>query len=58
MSGKVCSVCGRLLSPGEVRLNERRMGSGLKKTRYLCAKCRQRDYNAYVSSMKKLIYKK
>jgi len=58
MSGKVCSVCGKLLSLGEVRLNERRMGSGLKKTRYLCAKCRQRDYNAYLSSMKKLIDRK
>jgi hypothetical protein len=58
MSGKVCSVCGRLLSSGEVRLNERRVGSGLKKTRYLCSKCRQRDYNAYLSSMKKLIDKK
>ena len=39
-------------------MNERRMGSGLKKTRYLCAKCRQRDYNAYLSSMKKLIDRK
>ncbi len=58
MSGKVCSVCGRLLSPGEVRLNERRVGSGLKKTRYLCSKCRQRDYNAYLNSMKKLIDRK
>jgi hypothetical protein len=58
MSGKVCSVCGRPLSPGEARLNERRMGSGLKKSRYLCTRCRQMDYNAYVSTMKRLIDKK
>jgi len=56
LSEKVCAVCGKVLSPKEVRINELRR-SAFKKRRYLCARCRQREYEQYVKEMKNLIKK-
>lgn len=58
MSEKTCAVCGKVLTPEEVRINERRVKSGLRKRRYLCIGCRRKEYNAYTNSIKKLIEKK
>lgn len=58
MSGKTCAVCGKALTPEEIRINERRVGSSLRKKRYLCVSCRKKEYNVYTNSIKKLIDKK
>ncbi|MDH5200224.1 MAG: hypothetical protein OEW93_04995 [Candidatus Bathyarchaeota archaeon] len=58
MSESVCAACGRVLSQEEIRINERRFVSGARGRRYLCLRCRQREYNQYVDSIKKLIEKK
>ena len=57
MSEKVCAVCGKVLSQKEVRINELGRRSAFKKRRYLCARCRQREYEQYVKEMKNLIKK-
>lgn len=58
LSEKVCAVCGKVLSPKEIRICELRSRStSRRKTRYLCARCRQREYEEYVKAMKKLIEK-
>lgn len=57
MSEKVCAVCGRALLPREIRINERSRRSTLKRTRYLCSRCRRREYEQYVRDVKKLIEK-
>jgi len=57
MPDKTCAVCGKILSQEEIRINERRVGSGARKRRYLCINCRQREYNHYMRSIKKLIEK-
>lgn len=54
LSEKVCAVCGKALSPMEIRINERVRRSALKKSRYLCARCRQREYKQYVKAMREL----
>lgn len=58
MSEKTCAVCGKVLTPEEIRINERRVRSSMRKTRYLCSNCRQREYNQYIKSIKELIKKK
>lgn len=58
MSEKTCAVCGKVLEPDEVRLNERSYRVGRRRSRYLCRNCRQKEYNSYTESIKKLIEKK
>jgi hypothetical protein len=58
MSEKTCAVCGKVLKPEEIRINERRFSSGMRKTRYLCSSCRQMEYNRYTKALKELIKKK
>lgn len=58
MSEKTCAVCGKILEPSEIRIDERRFQSGMRKKRYLCRSCRQKEYNNYMNSIKKLIEKK
>jgi hypothetical protein len=58
MSGKTCAVCGKVLDPDEVKINERRIRVGRRRSRYLCRSCRQKEYNGYTNSIKKLIEKK
>jgi len=57
MSEVNCVVCGKALTPMEKKINERRMGVGLKRTKYLCSSCRKLEYNSYRSSIEKLIKK-
>ncbi len=57
MSEKTCAVCGKTLTPREVRINEMRRTTSLKKLRYLCERCRQREYQEYMREMKKLMEK-
>ena len=57
MSEVNCVVCGRVLTPQEKKINERRIGVGLKRTKYLCSRCRKREYNFYRASIEKLIKK-
>lgn len=58
MSEIKCAVCGRILESDEIRLNERSFRVGRRRSRYLCRKCRQKEYNSYTNSIKKLIEKK
>jgi len=58
MSEKRCVVCDKLLDQNEVRINERRFQSGKIKKRYLCKSCRQKEYDQYTNSIKRLIEKK
>lgn len=58
MSKKTCAVCGKALTPEEIRINERRVGSSLRKKRYLCISCRRKEYNTYTDLIKKIIEKK
>ncbi len=57
MSEVKCVVCGRVLTPQEKKINERRMRVGLKRAKYLCGSCRKREYNSYRESIEKLIKK-
>ena len=57
MSEVNCVVCGRVLTPQEKKINERRIGVGLKRTKYLCSSCRKREYNFYRASIERLIKK-
>jgi len=57
MSEVKCVVCGRVLTPQEKKINERRMRVGLKRAKYLCSSCRKREYNSYRESIEKLIKK-
>jgi hypothetical protein len=57
MSEVNCVVCGSALTPQEKKINERRMRVGLKRAKYLCSKCRKREYNSYRESIEKLIKK-
>jgi len=57
LSEKVCAVCGKPLLPKEIRISELRHGSSLRKRRYLCSRCRQREYEEYVKAMRNLIRK-
>ncbi len=57
MSEVKCVVCGRVLTPQEKKINERRMRVGLRRARYLCSSCRKREYNSYRESIEKLIKK-
>jgi len=57
MSEVNCVVCGRALTPQEKKINERRIGVGLKRAKYLCGSCRKREYNSYRESIEKLIKK-
>jgi len=57
LSEKVCAVCGKALLPKEIRISELRRRSTLKKTRYLCSRCRRREYEEYVKAVKDLIKK-
>ena len=58
MSEQRCAVCGKVLEPNEVRAVERQRRSFKRRIRYLCAVCRQSEYENYVKSIKKLIEKK
>lgn len=58
MTDKICAVCGKALNLNEVKINERRIGVGRRKSRYLCTSCRQKEYNGYTNSIKKLIEKR
>lgn len=57
MSEVNCVVCGRALTPQEKKINERRIGVGLKRAKYLCSICRKREYNSYRESIERLIKK-
>jgi len=57
MSEKVCAVCGKVLSPQEIRLNELGRRSAIRRRRYLCTECRQREYDEYMKAMNDLIKK-
>ena len=57
MSEVNCVVCGRALTLQEKKINERRMGVGLKRAKYLCSSCRKREYNSYRESIERLIKK-
>ncbi|HUS79589.1 MAG TPA: hypothetical protein VM050_13115 [Patescibacteria group bacterium] len=57
MSEITCKVCGKVLTPEEIRLNERGI-KGLRKNSYLCRGCRKKEYNSYTNSVKKLIEKR
>jgi hypothetical protein len=58
LSEKVCAVCGKTLTPKEIRINGLRRGSSSRrKTKRLCSRCRQREYEEYMKAMKKLIEK-
>jgi len=57
LSRKVCAVCGKELSPKEIRINEMGRKTSLKKTRYLCTSCRRREYEQYIKAVKELIKK-
>lgn len=57
MSKKVCAECGKVLDPNEIRINERRFRLGTSRKRYLCLSCRQKEYDLYTNSIKKLIEK-
>ena len=57
MSEVNCVVCGQALTPQEKKINERRIGVGLKRAKYLCSSCRKREYNSYRESIEKLIKK-
>ncbi|NQT08339.1 hypothetical protein HQ586_04615 [Candidatus Bathyarchaeota archaeon] len=57
MSEVNCVVCGQALTPQEKKINERRIGVGLKRAKYLCSNCRKREYNSYQESIEKLIKK-
>jgi len=54
----MCAVCGNVLNLDEVKINERRIRVGRRRSRYLCTSCRQKEYNGYTNSIKKLIEKK
>jgi transposase len=58
MSEKTCAVCGKVLDQNEIRINERDFRPGMRRKRYLCFSCRQKEYNNYMASIKKLIEKK
>ncbi len=58
MSKKACAVCGKVLDQNEIRINERGFRPGMRTKRYLCLSCRQKEYNHYMDSIKKLIEKK
>jgi len=58
MSEITCAVCGKVLEPDEIRLNERSRRAGRRRSKYLCRACRQKEYNNYTESIKKLIEKK
>jgi hypothetical protein len=58
MSEKHCAVCGKILEPIEIRIIERRRKSSRRKSRYLCAVCRRREYENYMNSINKLIDKR
>jgi len=57
LSVKVCAVCGKELTPTEIRINDMGKKTSLKKTRYLCTVCRRRDYEQYVKAVRELIKK-
>jgi len=56
LSEKVCAVCGKALTPKEIQINELRSASRRRK-RYLCSRCRRREYEDYMKEMKRLIEK-
>ncbi len=58
MSEVKCAVCGRVLEPDEIRLNKRSFRVGRRRSRYLCRDCRQKEYDSYTNSIKKLIEEK
>jgi hypothetical protein len=57
MSEKTCAVCNKVLSDREIRINERSLRLGGRKARFLCLSCRQKEYESYQNSLKKLINK-
>ena len=57
MSKKRCAVCGKVLKPVEIRVVERNRGVSKRRSRYMCAVCRKREYENYVKSVKDLIEK-
>ena len=52
MSEIRCAVCGRVLEPKEIRIVERSLRRSTRKSRYLCAACRKKEYDDYVDSIK------
>ena len=58
MSGKACAVCGRLLRPPEVRINELSRRGPSKRIRYICSNCRKIEYEQYQKAVRELIEKK
>jgi len=57
MSEIRCAVCGKALEPKEIRIAERSLRRTTRKSRYLCAACRKKEYDDYVDSIQKLIKK-
>jgi len=58
LSDKVCTVCGRLLRPSEVRINELSRRGPSKRIRYVCSNCRKIEYEQYQKAVRELIEKK
>jgi len=58
MSGKSCAVCGKILDATEIRINQRKVGSRRRNSKYLCRECRKKEYNNYTESIHRLIDKK
>ena len=50
-----CAVCSKILDETEIRLNKRGLG---RNKRYLCKKCRKKEYDNYTKSIHDLINKK
>ncbi len=59
MSDKSCAICKKELTEREIRINERGRRRRLtSRRRYLCSKCRQKEYEDYQKSIKDIIEKK
>ncbi len=57
MSEKVCAVCGKPLTPEELRIIQLSRRSPLRRSKYLCADCRKKEYERYLKEVKELVEK-
>jgi hypothetical protein len=57
LSEKVCAVCGKPLTPEEIRIIQLTRRSPMRRSRYLCADCRKKEYERYLKEVKELVEK-
>lgn len=57
LSEKVCAVCGKPLTLEELKIVQLTRRSPIRRSRYLCAECRRKEYERYLKEVKELVEK-